>query len=165
MDNRGYWSDCVVAQSDLSLCVVCRQILSWWGTMSRCMTKATKWLVRPVKTQISLCIHAVWSESLLCARVAEDPRFLHADSEDWSDWTDVQADLSFRWTPISFCLFCHTAAPIVLLHILDYLLEIFWTCSLDIYFLWKHFKEAGLEFIMQYVHRKALMIICLINLI
>ena len=42
--------------------------------------------------------HPVWSESLLCAQwVAKDPRFLHADSEDWSDWEDAQANLSLRW--------------------------------------------------------------------
>ena len=39
--------------------------------------------VRPAKTQISQGICPVWSESLLCAqRVAKDPDFLHADSED-----------------------------------------------------------------------------------
>ena len=39
--------------------------------------------VRPAKTQISLGIRPVWSESLLCAQwVAKDPIFLHADSED-----------------------------------------------------------------------------------
>ena len=39
--------------------------------------------VRPSKTQISLGIRPVWSESSLCAHwVAKDPRFLHADSED-----------------------------------------------------------------------------------
>ena len=43
--------------------------------------------VRPAKTQISLGIRPVWSESLLCAHwVAKDPGFLHADSED-SDQT------------------------------------------------------------------------------
>ena len=31
--------------------------------MSRLMTKPTKWLVRPAKTQISLGIRPVWSES------------------------------------------------------------------------------------------------------
>ena len=37
-------------------------------------------------------------QSSLCAQwVAKDPSFLHADSEDWSDWTDAQADLSLRW--------------------------------------------------------------------
>ena len=44
--------------------------------------------VRPAKTQISLGIRPVWSESLLCAQwVAKDPSFLHADSED-SDQTE-----------------------------------------------------------------------------
>ena len=51
------------------------------------MTKPTKWHVRPAKTQISLGICPGWSESLLCTqRVAKDPTFLHADSED-SDLT------------------------------------------------------------------------------
>ena len=55
--------------------------------MSRFMTKPTKWSVRPAKTQISLGIRPVWSESSQCAQwVAEDPLFLHADSED-SDQT------------------------------------------------------------------------------
>ena len=43
--------------------------------------------MHPAKTQISLGICPVWSESLLCALwVAKDPSFLHADSED-SDQT------------------------------------------------------------------------------
>ena len=43
--------------------------------------------VRPAKTQISLGIRPVWSESSLCAQsVAKDLSFLHADSED-SDQT------------------------------------------------------------------------------
>ena len=43
--------------------------------------------VRPAKIQISLGIRPVWSESSLSAqRVAKDPSFLHADSED-SDQT------------------------------------------------------------------------------
>ena len=55
--------------------------------MSRLMTKPTKWHVCPAKTQISLGIRPVWSESSPCAqRVAKDPSFLHADSED-SDQT------------------------------------------------------------------------------
>ena len=37
----------------------------------------------PAKTQISLGIHPVWSESSLCAQwVAKDPSFLHEDSKD-----------------------------------------------------------------------------------
>ena len=43
--------------------------------------------VRPVKTQISLGIRLVWSESSLGTHwVAKDPSFLHADSKD-SDQT------------------------------------------------------------------------------
>ena len=54
--------------------------------------------VRPTKAQISLGIRPVWSESSLSAHwVAKDPSFPHADSEDWSDWADAQADLSFSW--------------------------------------------------------------------
>ena len=54
--------------------------------MSHSMTKLTKWFVRPVKTQISQCIRPVWSESSLCAQwVAQHQKFLHADSEDWSE--------------------------------------------------------------------------------
>ena len=55
--------------------------------MNRDMTKPTKMNVRPAKTQISLGIRPVWSESSLCTQwVAKGLRFLHADSED-SDQT------------------------------------------------------------------------------
>ena len=55
--------------------------------MSRLMTKPTKWLVHPAKTQITLGVRPDWSESSLCAHwVAKDPMFLHAKSED-SDQT------------------------------------------------------------------------------
>ena len=49
--------------------------------------KTNKVSVRPAKTQISLGIRPVSSESSLCAQwVGKDPSFLHADSED-SDQT------------------------------------------------------------------------------
>ena len=49
--------------------------------------KTNKMSVRPVKTQISLGIRPVWSESSLSAQwVAKGPKCLHADSED-SDQT------------------------------------------------------------------------------
>ena len=57
--------------------------------------------MRPAKTQISLGIRpAAWAfaqsdQSWLRAPwVDKNPSFLHADSEDWSDWADAQADLS-----------------------------------------------------------------------
>ena len=46
--------------------------------------------VYPAKTQISLGIHQVWSESSLYTQwVAKDTSFVHADSEDWSDRADA----------------------------------------------------------------------------
>ena len=48
--------------------------------------------------------------------VAEDPMFLHADSEDWSDWVDVQADLSLCWAQRSFCWFGRTVVHIKASH-------------------------------------------------
>ena len=45
------------------------------------MTKPTKWVC--AQWRLSLGIRPVWSECSLCAQwVAEDPRFLHVDSED-----------------------------------------------------------------------------------
>ena len=44
--------------------------------------KTNKVSVRPAKTQISLGIRPVWSESSLCAQwVAKDPSFIPADSD------------------------------------------------------------------------------------
>ena len=69
----------------------------------------------PVKTQISLGICPVWSESSLCAQwVAKDPMFLHADSED-SDQTGRSGCPG--WSECSlyahpFCWFCHVAAHV-----------------------------------------------------
>ena len=65
--------------------------------MSHSITKPTKWHVHLAKTRISLGI-------------AMDPMFLHADSKDWSDWADVQADLSLHCAHRSFCWFCRAVA-------------------------------------------------------
>ena len=56
--------------------------------LSCLMTKPTKWSVHPAKTQISLGICPVWSESSMCTQsvAIKDLSFLHADSED-SDQT------------------------------------------------------------------------------
>ena len=57
----------------------------------------------------SIC--PVWSEtSSWAVLVAKGPILLHADSEDWSDWADAQADLSLRWARRSYCWFCHAPA-------------------------------------------------------
>ena len=66
--------------------------------MSCLMTKPTKWLCAQQKTQISLGIRPVWSESSLRTQwVAKDPSFLHADSED-SDQTGQMPRLILVFT-------------------------------------------------------------------
>ena len=61
------------------------------------MTKPTKWHVRPAKTQVSLGIRPVWSVSSSCAQlVAKDLSFLHADSENWSDWEDESSKTTYH---------------------------------------------------------------------
>ena len=60
----------------------------WWRKKNKILAqtlndKTNKLTVHPAKTQISLGIHPVWSESLLCTQwVAKDPSFLHVDSKD-----------------------------------------------------------------------------------
>ena len=58
--------------------------MTWLKRKLSCSTtKPQKWLEHPAKTQISLDIHPVWSESSLCAeQVATDPMVLHVDSEE-----------------------------------------------------------------------------------
>ena len=71
--------------------------------MSHLMTKPTKWHVRPVKTQISLGICPVWTESSLSAwRKLGSLATLCAHSED-SD----QTGRSLRWAHMPLCWFCH----------------------------------------------------------
>ena len=85
--------------------------------MSRLMTKPTKCHVRPAKTQISLGIRPVWSESSLSAWKklgSLATQWAHSEDSDqtgrmprlnwvfWSDWADAQADLSLRWAHSHF---------------------------------------------------------------
>ena len=80
--------------------------------------------VRPAKTQISLGIRPVWSESSLCIEsVAKGPNFLHADSEDWSNWADAQADLSLRWAHTHFVGFVMSPLTLSLAHIFKYMIK------------------------------------------
>ena len=75
--------------------------------MSRLVTKPTKLHVRPAKTQISLGIRPVLSESSLCAQwVAKDPWFLHADGED--------SDLTGRMPRLIWVFAGHTVILLVL---------------------------------------------------
>ena len=52
----------------------CRECHVIWAASWQ---KPTEWSVRPAKTQFSLGIHPVWSESSLCAKwEAQNPKFL-----------------------------------------------------------------------------------------
>ena len=98
--------------------------------MSMRMTKSTKWPMCPAKTQISLGIRPVWSESSLCTQwAAKDPRFLHADSEG-SDQTGRMPRLIWVFAGCtSFCWFCHSAAQ----------LSMFLTIPIDLVHIWSFY--------------------------
>ena len=71
--------------------------------LSRLMTKSTKWHEHPAKTQISLDICLVWSESSLSAWRNIGSLAIHwAHSED--------SNQNLRWAQRSFCWFCHEVA-------------------------------------------------------
>ena len=71
--------------------------------LSHLMTKPTKWHVCPAKTQISLGMRPVWSETSLSAWRKLGSLATHwAHSEDWSDWADAQTDLSLHWAHSHF---------------------------------------------------------------
>ena len=82
------------------------------------MTKPTKCHVCPAKTQISLGVCQVLSESsIFTGRSIGSLAYpLSAQRRLWSDWTGAQADLSFRWAHWSFCWFCHAQAHILKLY-------------------------------------------------
>ena len=95
-------------------------VLSWGGsnyawshrTYEPPHDKTNKVALRPAKPPVSLGIRPDWSESSLCAqRIAKDPSFLHADSEDSAQtgW-NPQSDLSLRWAHMLFCWFCREVA-------------------------------------------------------
>ena len=76
---------------------VCNKVL-FQTNMSECKAFPKRLHVRLAKTQVSLCIRAVWSESLQGNLwVATDPKRHQEDSEDWSVCTDAQANPSLRW--------------------------------------------------------------------
>ena len=71
--------------------------------------------VGPAKTQISLGIRLVWSESSLSAWRNLGSLATHwAHSEDWSDWADTQAKLSLRWVHSHFGVFSCRGSSVIL---------------------------------------------------
>ena len=83
--------------------------------VSCCMTNPIKWPVHRVNTRHPLNL---WSQSSLSAWRTLGPYShpLRAQRRLWSDWMDAQSDMSLRWVHISFCLFCHASAQMVLMN-------------------------------------------------
>ena len=82
--------------------------------------------VRPAKTQISLGIRPVWSESPLSAwrKLGSLATQLSAQRRLWSDWADAQADLSLRWAHSHFValscrgsFYCVGKIPPICIHV------------------------------------------------
>ena len=61
---------------------------------------------------------SLWSQSSLSAWRTLGPYSLPLSAQWrlWSDWMDAQSDMSLRWVHISFCLFCHASAQMVLMN-------------------------------------------------
>ena len=72
---------------------------------SRLRTKPTKWHVHPVKTQISLGLHPVWSESSLSAWWQLESLATHS-AYSWSDLADRLIWVFAGSTVILFVLSC-----------------------------------------------------------
>ena len=115
----GQWRLIRLGKADLSLCsahrsfcLFCHAPSHFWSTghfvgfavsFEPRHDKTNKMSVRPAKTQISLGIRPVWSESSLSAWRNFGSLATHwAHSENWSDWADAQADLSLRWEHTHF---------------------------------------------------------------
>ena len=75
--------------------------------------KTNKMNIRSAKTQISLGIRPVWSESSLCAQwvaTCKGPSILHADSEASDRLGGCPGWSESSLAAQSFCRFCHEAA-------------------------------------------------------
>ena len=82
--------------------------------------KTNKETISPAKTQISLGIQPVWSESSLCAQwVAKDPTFLHADSEDSDQTGRMPRLICLHWAHTHFVGFVMSRPVLTLLLIVD----------------------------------------------
>ena len=81
--------------------------------------ETNKWPVRPAKTQLSLGIRPVWSESSLGAWRNLGALASHlAHSEDSDQSGRMPRLISLCWAHMSFCWFCHAAAQIILWELL-----------------------------------------------
>ena len=98
--------------------------------MSRLMTKPTKWHGRPAKTQISLGICRVWSESLLSAG-----RKLGSLATHWAQAKAlIRLGGCLGWSESflgaqSFCWFCHEGAYMFARQFVNTIGQLWWGTS------------------------------------
>ena len=100
-----YWWNAVttISHQDHSLSIWSIWVARWQNQQNECA---------PAKTQISLGIRPVWSESSLCTQwVDKDSSFLHADGED-SDQTGRMPRLIWVLAGRTLILFSHVVAHI-----------------------------------------------------
>ena len=121
--------------------------------LSHLMTKPTKWPVCPAKTQISLGIRPVWSESSLCSQWVACPKVSSCEQRRlWSDWADAHADLSLRWVHSHFVSFVMRRLILWLSSMKRYVIIISVQPlfsrpdSLNMYFRLWHWGKFGLSF-------------------
>ena len=81
------------------------------------MTKPTKWHVHPAKTQISLGIRPVWSESSLSTwRKLRSLATHWMHSEDSDQTWEIHRLIWVCWAHMPFCWFCWEVAQICIRH-------------------------------------------------
>ena len=96
------------------------------------MTKLTKWRGPSKDSDQPGHLPSLIRVFVVCSLGSYGPktRFLHVDSEDWSDWTDAQADLNLCWAHRSFCWFCRAMAQLLtILHTRLIMKKIWWSES------------------------------------
>ena len=87
---------------------------TWCNYPKQCEPRHDK--TNTAKTQISLGIHPVWSESSLCTQwIVKDPRFLHAGSEDSDQTVKMPRLIRVFAECILILWFYHVTAHVVLL--------------------------------------------------
>ena len=118
------------------------------------MTKSTKWHVRPAKTQISLGIRPVWSESSLSAWRHHRSLAIHWTHSEDSDQTGRIPRLIWFLAGPTYhfvgCNVCHAAVHLYS-HASDYRLSAFnkhsgYDNNILLFIIWISIRSEGLEF-------------------
>ena len=93
-----------------------------WESTGMLKSPYTKWATVQQNQKDDLCaqqrLRSAWAStqsdqsSLSACRISGFLATHEVHSKDWSDWADVQANLSLRWVHWSFCWFCCAVAQI-----------------------------------------------------